>query len=171
MRPPCSDRARSRSRPPSAHLNSADPLGQPGTARAGTSRVPLAHRKLGPSLRRPVFPASLQPSPCSGVLAPRSGPAGPRSRRAGSGPAQRRLRNPWWGALARYDERRSWMELGSALPGAVQSGEPRSSRRPHSRRGSAEENNATARSSGPGPSCPARLPAGPASGPPRGRCN
>lgn len=70
---------------------------QPGSTRAGTSRVPLALRRLGPRLRRPVFPASLQPSPCSGVLAPRSGPAGSRSQRAGSGPAQRRLRNPWLG--------------------------------------------------------------------------
>lgn len=40
---------------------------------------------------------------------------------------------------------------------------------PHSVRRSAEENNATARSSGLGPSRPARLPAGPASGPPPGR--
>lgn len=95
---PCAYRTVTRSATaPSAHPNSSDPLCQPGTPRTGISRVPLALRNLDSSLPRPVLPTFLQPCPSSGVLAPRSEPVGSRGQRASSGPAPRRLRNPWLG--------------------------------------------------------------------------
>lgn len=164
LRPPCRERARARPRPPSTHPNSADPPRQPGTPRAGT-RGPSRTWGAWP---QPVFPASLQPRPCSGVLAPRSGPAGSRSQRAGSGPAPRRLRSPCLGRRrGAMSVRGGWSsDLNSRALSSAAS--PGSEKQPHSRRGFAEENNATARSSGPGPSRPARLAVGPASGPASG---
>lgn len=50
--------------------------------------------RLSPSAAPRVLLASLQPHPCSGVLAPRSGSARPRTQRAGNGPAPRRVRSP-----------------------------------------------------------------------------
>lgn len=91
----CIDRVRPRSPPPSVHPNSADPLRQSGTQRAGTLPGPSRTSDGCPQpAEPPVLLASLQPHPCSGVLAPRSGSAGPRSQRAGSGSAPRRVRNP-----------------------------------------------------------------------------
>lgn len=92
-----SDWAQPRSPPLSAHPNSADPFCQPDTARWHPPGCLSHFRSLPLACGAPVLPALLQPHPCSGVLAPRSGSAGSRWQRAGSGPAPRRVRNPWLG--------------------------------------------------------------------------
>ena len=132
---------------------------------AGALPGPSGTSKLTPSLRRPdpprlpAAPALLRDT-CSEIrVSGREIAAVEQQPR--TAPSSQSV-----GAPMRCGECPNWMELGSGLCQVARVLGP--SRKPHSRRGSAEENNATARSSGPGPSRPARLPTGPASGPPRG---
>lgn len=121
----CTDGARLRSPPPSVHPNSADPLRQAGTERLAPSRVPLALRKVVPVCgtpgppRLPATPSLLRGT-CSEIRVSetKNAAGGQRPRTAPSSQSV-------IGALAGCDERPIGMELGSDLPGAVGSREPR----------------------------------------------
>ncbi|XP_044889434.1 proline-rich protein 36-like [Felis catus] len=123
----CTDGARPRSPPPSKHPNSADPLHQPGTQRAGTLPVPSRTSERCPQLRRP--PSSwppLQPhlpklrGTCSEIRV-----SGTEIAAGGQQPRTTPSSQSVIGALARCDERPNGMEPGSELPAAVGSGKPR----------------------------------------------
>lgn len=95
LRPPHSDGAR-----PGPLLPPRTPT--PPTLSASQARQALASpgclshfgTRPRPAVPRPpCLPAAASLLP---VLARRCGPGGPRSPRAGSGPAPRRLRSPWW---------------------------------------------------------------------------
>lgn len=152
----------------STHPKSADPFSARHKT-CWTHSSPRHTQKPDPLSRRSC--PSLQLHPYPRVLAPRSRSARSREQREAPSSAPLRVRNPCLGLERDATSVPSGrcLDLGSRALSGYES--PGSEWEPYSRRRSAEENNATARSSGLGPSRPARLPAGPASGPPLGPCD
>jgi hypothetical protein len=95
------------------------------------SRIPLTLWERDPGLRPSgSLPTSLQPHPCLGVLARRSGSAGARSQLAAGSSAPSRVRNPWlgfWQGAMSVLIGRYW-DLGSGALWGCEN--PRSERQP-----------------------------------------